>query len=124
APRSLWQRAYVERVIGTIRRECLDHVIVFNEASLYRHVEIVRDVLSRIQNAPLIGQGLARITGCAAARAWTDRSDPTNRRSPSPVRTARSLKGLKPISVCNQDECECVRRRAPSAARLYLYKAN
>src|SRR6266487_5341546 len=39
APRSPWQRAYIERVIGTIRRECLDHVIVFNEASLYRHVK-------------------------------------------------------------------------------------
>jgi transposase InsO family protein len=36
APRSPWQRAYVERVIGSIRRECLDHVIVFDEASL-RH---------------------------------------------------------------------------------------
>ena len=36
APRSSWQRAYVERVIGSIRRECLDHVIVFNEASLRR----------------------------------------------------------------------------------------
>ena len=34
APRSPWQRAYVERVIGSIRRECLDHVIVFNEAGL------------------------------------------------------------------------------------------
>ena len=40
APRSPWQRAYVERVIGTFRRECLDHVIVFNEASLYRHVKL------------------------------------------------------------------------------------
>ena len=39
APRSPWQRAYVERVIGTIRRECLDHVIVFNEASLHRHLK-------------------------------------------------------------------------------------
>jgi transposase InsO family protein len=39
APRSPWQRAYVERVIGTIRRECLDHMIVFNEAALYRHVK-------------------------------------------------------------------------------------
>ena len=29
APGSPWQRAYVERVIGTIRRECLDHVIAF-----------------------------------------------------------------------------------------------
>jgi transposase InsO family protein len=39
APRSPWQRAYVERLIGTLRRECLDHVIVFNETSLYRHVK-------------------------------------------------------------------------------------
>jgi transposase InsO family protein len=36
APRSPWQRAYVERVIGSVRRECLDHVIVFNEGSLRR----------------------------------------------------------------------------------------
>src|SRR4051794_7726858 len=36
APRSPWQRAYVERVIGSIRRECLDHVIVFHESSLRR----------------------------------------------------------------------------------------
>ena len=27
APRSPWQRAYVERVIGTMRRECLDHAV-------------------------------------------------------------------------------------------------
>lgn len=36
APRSPWKRAYVERVIGSIRRECLDHLIVFNEVSLRR----------------------------------------------------------------------------------------
>ncbi len=39
AQRSAWQRAYVERVIGTIRRECLDHVIVVGEGSLYRHLQ-------------------------------------------------------------------------------------
>ena len=33
-PRSPWQRAYVERVIGSIRRECLDHVLVLDESSL------------------------------------------------------------------------------------------
>ena len=27
-PRSPWQRAYVERVIGSIRRECLDHGVL------------------------------------------------------------------------------------------------
>ncbi len=36
APRSPWQNPYVERVIGTIRRECLDHVIILNERHLRR----------------------------------------------------------------------------------------
>jgi transposase InsO family protein len=36
APRSPWQNAYVERLIGTIRRECLDHIIVFGETHLRR----------------------------------------------------------------------------------------
>jgi transposase InsO family protein len=40
APRSPWQRAYVERVIGSIRRECLDHVIVFDEESLRRTLRL------------------------------------------------------------------------------------
>jgi len=34
APRSPWQNAYVERFIGSVRRECLDHVIVLNAAGL------------------------------------------------------------------------------------------
>lgn len=34
APRSPWQNGYVERVIGTIRRECLDHCIAFGESHL------------------------------------------------------------------------------------------
>jgi putative transposase len=36
APRSPWQNAYVERLIGTIRRDCLDHVLIFNERGLRR----------------------------------------------------------------------------------------
>ena len=36
APRSPWQNAYVERIIGSIRRECLDHIIVFDERHLRR----------------------------------------------------------------------------------------
>ena len=38
APRSPWQNAYVERLIGSIRRECLDHMIVYGEAHLRRIV--------------------------------------------------------------------------------------
>ena len=36
APGSPWQRAYVESAIGTIRRECMDHVIVF---TLHQHLK-------------------------------------------------------------------------------------
>src|SRR5665213_3277882 len=34
APRSPWQNGYVERLIGSIRRECLDPVVVFGEQHL------------------------------------------------------------------------------------------
>ena len=34
APRSPWQNPYVERLIGSIRRECLDHIIIVNERHL------------------------------------------------------------------------------------------
>jgi transposase InsO family protein len=34
AYRAPWQNGYAERLIGSIRRECLDHVIVFNESHL------------------------------------------------------------------------------------------
>ena len=35
APRSPWQSPYVERLIGSVRRECLDHVIVLNRSHLH-----------------------------------------------------------------------------------------
>jgi transposase InsO family protein len=36
APRSPWQNAFVERMIGSIRRDCLDHIVVLNERHLKR----------------------------------------------------------------------------------------
>jgi transposase InsO family protein len=47
APRSPWQRAFVERVIGTIGRECLDYLIVFHEASLRRTLGLYFDYYHR-----------------------------------------------------------------------------
>jgi transposase InsO family protein len=36
APRSPWQNPFIERLIGSIRRECLDHILVISEAHLRR----------------------------------------------------------------------------------------
>jgi transposase InsO family protein len=66
ALRSPWQNAYVERVIGSIRRECLDHVIVFGESDLRRLLSLyasyyneARTHLSLAKDAP-IGRRIER----------------------------------------------------------------
>src|SRR4029450_9248491 len=46
-PGAPWQRAYIERVIGTIRRECLDHVIVCSERGLRHHLRRFVDYCHR-----------------------------------------------------------------------------
>src|SRR5258708_14127684 len=60
SPRSPWQNGYAERLIGSIRRECLDHVVVFGKRHL-RHVLLsylkyyneVRPPLSLEKDAPV-----------------------------------------------------------------------
>ena len=60
APRSPWQNAFVERFIGSARRECLDHVIVFSATGLLRlmrlygaYYEQSRTHLSLNKDAPI-----------------------------------------------------------------------
>ena len=60
AYRSPWQSAYVERLIGSIRRDCLDHVIVTSESHLRRiltsyfaYYHESRTHLSLDRNAPV-----------------------------------------------------------------------
>jgi len=56
APGSPWQNGFAERLIGSIRRECLDHMIVFGEAHLRRILRsYARTLLQRPQNASIIG---------------------------------------------------------------------
>jgi transposase InsO family protein len=59
APRSPWQNGHIERFIGSIRRECLDHVVVLGEAHLRRIPSAYADYCNRarthlaLENAPL-----------------------------------------------------------------------
>ena len=61
APRSPWQNGHAERLIGSIRRECLDHIVIVGEdhlrrvlkayAAYYNHV---RTHLALDKDAPLV----------------------------------------------------------------------
>jgi hypothetical protein len=59
SPASPWQNPYAERLIGSLRRECLDYLIVFNETHLRRtlaryiaYYDQVRTPLSLAKDAP------------------------------------------------------------------------
>jgi transposase InsO family protein len=49
APRSPWQNGHTEWLIGSIRRECLDHVLVMGEAHLRQILSAYADYYNRIR---------------------------------------------------------------------------
>jgi transposase InsO family protein len=59
-PRCPWQNAYVERLIGSIRRECLDHLVICNEA----HLRCVLKAYARYYNAARTHLALDKDTPC------------------------------------------------------------
>jgi transposase InsO family protein len=74
AARSPWQNGYAERLIGSIRRECLDHVVIFGEqhlrhllGSYQRYYNEVRTHLSLMKDAPFPRevQGVGRVLSLA-----------------------------------------------------------
>jgi len=77
APRSPWQNPYLERLIGSIRRECLDHIIVLNEQHLrhvlteyFQYYHQARADLSLDRNAPTPRPVRAPHEGKVVARAY------------------------------------------------------
>ena len=61
---SLWQNPYAERLIGSIRRECLNHLMVFNERQLRR---ILRELYFAYYNEVRPHQSLERNAPVARA---------------------------------------------------------
>ena len=49
APASSWQNGFAERLIGSIRRECLDHVVVLGEAHLRRILKSYADYYNSVR---------------------------------------------------------------------------
>jgi transposase InsO family protein len=49
APASPWQNGFAERLIGSIRRECLDHIIVFSEAHLRQILKSYADYYNSVR---------------------------------------------------------------------------
>jgi transposase InsO family protein len=57
APRSPWQNGHVERLIGSIRRECLDHVLVLGEAHLRRILAAYADYYNQLRTHRSLTKG-------------------------------------------------------------------
>ncbi len=68
APRSPWQNPYAERVIGSIRRECLDHLIVLSERQLRRVLASYLDYYHRSRTHLISEQGQPCATAGPARR--------------------------------------------------------
>jgi len=67
APRSPWQNAYAERVIGSIRRECLDYVVVIGERHLLGILSKYVDYYNGTRTHLSLAKGRTRATERAAA---------------------------------------------------------
>jgi transposase InsO family protein len=91
APRSPWQNPYVERFIGSIRRECLDHIIIFNERHLRGVLSSYFSISPQDQNTSLTRQGLSAASPHTAFLCRRDCRVPGGGRSASSLRTSRRM---------------------------------
>jgi transposase InsO family protein len=91
APGVPQQRAYVERLIGTIRRECLDHLIIVNGAALHRHLKLFLEYYHGTRTHLSLEKDTPGGSFGAAARVGARGSSGAGWRAASSVRTSRRL---------------------------------
>ena len=82
SPRSPWQNGYAERLIGSIRRECLDHVVVLGECHL-RHLLLPYMKYYNGAHASILGEGCAVLA--RRRTGWTDSLPSNSRRAAPPI---------------------------------------
>ena len=84
AAASPWQNAFAERLIGSIRRECVDHIIVLGEAHLRRIPRSYAHYYNEFRTHRSPEQGCAAFS-CGSAD-WSRQITANPRRTPSPLR--------------------------------------
>jgi hypothetical protein len=101
APASPWQNPYAERVIGSIRRECLDHVIVLNQAHLRRVLTIYSRYYHRSRTHLGLEKDAPDPRPVSATSTGPIIRDSRSGRPSSPVRTPGSIRASGEITCTN-----------------------
>ena len=83
---------YAERLIGSVRRECVDHVVVFGERHLRHLLLVYKNYLQRDAHAPVLEQGRT-VTACR----------PGDRRQYQPSDLGRAPSTILPDMICGRD---------------------
>ena len=110
APGSPWQNGFAERLIGSIRRECVDHVIVFGEAQLRRILTKYAAYYNELRTYQSLGKDapIPRVSAISAHRSWKSilyrAAGPYIWYIPESAGTARlcRLLGGRPEDICSQ----------------------
>jgi transposase InsO family protein len=120
APRSPWQNAYVERFIGSVRRELPGSRDRAHGRRAAPDFELLRGVLHELTDTPVARQGLARITSSVSTRRRRGRGHSARRRPSSPIRTSSRMISLarpgEPGSTAQTPSLLTARDRLPCTA--------
>jgi hypothetical protein len=110
APASPWQNGFAERLIGSIRRECVDHIIVLGEADLRRILKSYADYYNGVRtHRSLARQGCARFSPGSASRCDQFTRHPG--RTSSPLRPRFKLSVHSPCDLDGPAAKEAVLRQ-------------
>jgi putative transposase len=106
APSSPWQNPFAERLIGSARRECLNHILVLGERHLRRtltryfaYYHRARTHLSHPMGGQLSRRNSARSSRSPKSVACIIATSAARPEPPSPVRHARDPPSVRPLAV-------------------------